>query len=139
MIDPQWLVTTSVTSLVALGGLYVNLSNNHRESKKYRSESSEFLRNISSSLDKMSNDIDELKSKNIEQDKIINITRDMSHAQLRHRLYEILRFQLSRGFTTVSDMTEIIKMYESYKQDNGNGEIEYLFNQVKKLPYDKEE
>lgn len=139
MIDPQWLVTTSVTSLVALGGLYVNLSNNHRESRKYRSESSEFLRNISDSIKTMSSDIEELKNKNIEQDNIINLTREMSHAQLRYRLYQTLRSQLERGFVTVQDMTEIVKMYESYKHDNGNGEIEYLFTQVEKLPYDKEE
>ena len=63
MFDPQWLVTTSVTSLVALGGLYVNLSNNHRESKKYRSESNEFLRNISNSITNISKDIEELKVK----------------------------------------------------------------------------
>lgn len=139
MVDPQWLVTTSVTSLVALGGLYVNLSNNHRESKKYRSESNEFLRNISNNISNISKDIEELKVKNLEQDKIINLTREMSHAQLRHRLYQNLTLQLERGYTTVADMTEIIKMYESYKHDNGNGEIEYLFNKVEKLPYDKEE
>lgn len=139
MIDPQFMLTTSVTSLVALGGLYVNLSNNHRESQKYRSESNEFLRNILNNIENLSKDIEELKNKNSEQDQMISITREMSHAQLRHRLYETLTLQLDRGFTDVSDMTEIIKMYESYKHDNGNGEIEYLFNQVKKLSYDKEE
>lgn len=49
-------------------------------------------------------------------------------------LYNALTKALKRGYTTVSEATEITKLFIAYTENGGNGEIKILYGHFDKLP-----
>lgn len=132
--DIQTLLTTSTTTLVAIGGLWVSLSKNHRESKREKRESDQYLKDISNSLSCLKSAVDEIKDQNEDQQIDIIRTKAVTDSFFRMTLYNSLTKALKRGHTTVSEATEITKLFIAYRDNGGNGEIKLLYGHFEKLP-----
>lgn len=132
--DIQTLLTTSTTTLVAIGGLWVSLSKNHRESKREKRESDQYLKDISNGLSCLKSAVNEIKDQNEAQQIDIMRTKAVTDSFFRMSLYSSLTKALKRGHTTVSEATEITKLYIAYRDTGGNGEIKLLYGHFEKLP-----
>lgn len=132
--DIQTLLTTSTTTLVAIGGLWVTLSKNHREAKKEKRESDQYLKDIADGLSCLKSAVDEIKDQNEAQQIDIMRTKAVTDSFFRMSLYNSLTKALKRGHTTVSEATEITKLFIAYRDNGGNGEIKLLYGHFEKLP-----
>ena len=132
--DIQTLLTTSTTTLVGIGGLWVTLSKNHREAKKEKRESDQYLKDISDDLSCLRSAVDEIKDQNESQQIDIMRTKAVTDSFFRMSLYNSLTKALKRGYTTVSEATEITKLFIAYRDNGGNGEIKILYGHFEKLP-----
>lgn len=137
-VDLATLISTSTATLVAIGGLWVSLSKNHREAKKERLDSNQYFKNLINSVDCMKSSIDEIKQQNEDQQIEIMKTKSVTDSFFRMSLYNSLTKALKRGHTTVSEMTEITKLYTVYRNNGGNGEIKLLFTHYEKLPIEED-
>lgn len=132
-MDLETLLTTSTTTLVAIGGLWVTLSKNHREAKKDKRESDQYLKDISDDLSCLKSTVDEIKEQNESQQIDITRTKTVTDSFFRMSLYNSLTKALKRGHTTVSEATEITKLYIAYRDNGGNGEIKLLYGHFEEL------
>lgn len=132
--DIQTLLTTSTTTLVAIGGLWVTLSKNHREAKKEKRESDQYLKDIADGLSCLKSAVGEIKDQNEAQQIDIMRTKAVTDSFFRMSLYNSLTKALKRGHTTVSEATEITKLFIAYRDNGGNGEIKLLYGHFEKLP-----
>lgn len=133
-LDIQTLITTSTTTLVAIGGLWVTLSKNHREAKKDKLESDEYLKSLVDGIACLKSSVDEIKEQNESQQIDIMRTKAVTDSFFRMSLYNSLTKALKRGHTTVSEATEITKLYIAYRDNGGNGEIKLLYGHFEELP-----
>lgn len=133
-IDLATLISTTSATLVAVGGLYISLSKNRREAKKERLDSNQYFKNLINSVDCMKSSIDEIKEQNEAQQIDIMRTKAVTDSFFRMSLYNAISKALKRGYTTVSEATEITKLFIAYRDNGGNGEIKLLYGHFEKLP-----
>lgn len=133
-VDLATIISTSTTTLVAIGGLWVTLSKNHREAKRDKRESDQYLKDIADGLSCLKSTVEEIKDQNESQQIEIVKTKTVTDSFFRMSLYNSLSKSLKRGYTTVSEATEITKLFIAYRDNGGNGEIKLLYGHFEKLP-----
>lgn len=133
-VDLATIISTSTTTLVAIGGLWVTLSKNHREAKRDKRESDQYLKDIADGLSCLKSTVEEIKDQNESQQIEIVKTKMVTDSFFRMSLYNSLSKSLKRGYTTVSEATEITKLFIAYRDNGGNGEIKLLYGHFEKLP-----
>lgn len=136
--DLETLLTTSTTTLVAIGGLWVSLSKNHREAKKDKLESDNHLKELISNVSCLKSSVEEIKQQNERQQVEITKTKAVTDSFFRMSLYNSLTKALQRGHTTVSEATEITKLYIAYRDNGGNGEIKLLYGHFEQLQIEED-
>ena len=89
---------------------------------------------ITSKLDDLNKDIVELK-KDVSDVKVIGGENRAGIRQTqRYRLFKEMTRDIKLGYTTLSRLNEISKLYHSYEKLGGNGEIHDLYEIYIKLP-----
>ena len=89
---------------------------------------------ITSKLDDLNKDIVELK-KDVSDVKVIGGENRAGIRQTqRYRLFKEMTRDIKLGYTTLSRLNEISKLYHSYEKLGGNGEIHDLYVIYIKLP-----
>ena len=89
---------------------------------------------IASKLDDLNKDIVELK-KDVSDVKVIGGENRAGIRQTqRYRLFKEMTRDIKLGYTTLSRLNEISKLYHSYEKLGGNGEIHDLYEIYIKLP-----
>lgn len=136
--DLETLLTTSTTTLVAIGGLWVTLSKNHREAKKDKLESDNHLKELISNVSCLKSSVEEIKKQNERQQTEISKTKAVTDSFFRMSLYNSITKALKRGYTTVSEATEITKLFIAYRENGGNGEIKLLYGHFEQLPIEED-
>lgn len=90
--------------------------------------------NILGKLNKLSDNLTDLKSEVVEVKTIgLENRAGIRHTQ-RYRLFQEMTKDIQRGYTTVSRVAEIGKLYGSYTSLDGNSEIHDLHNIYIQLP-----
>lgn len=90
--------------------------------------------NILGKLNKVSDNLTDLKSEVVEVKTIgLENRAGIRHTQ-RYRLFQEMTKDIQRGYTTVSRVAEIGKLYGSYTSLDGNSEIHDLHNIYIQLP-----
>lgn len=90
--------------------------------------------NILGKLSKLSDNLTDLKSEVVEVKTIgLENRAGIRHTQ-RYRLFQEMTKDIQRGYTTVSRVAEIGKLYGSYTSLDGNSEIHDLHNIYIQLP-----
>lgn len=133
-MDLETLLTTSTSALVAIGGLWISISKNNREAKKDRIEHTQFIQDIIEKITDLTDSVKEIKAQNEAQQQDIIKTKSVTDSFFRMELYNALTKALKRGYTTVSEATEITKLFIAYTENGGNGEIKILYGHFDKLP-----
>lgn len=131
--DMLTVITTCVTSLVAIGGLWLNISKNNREAKKERHDYYQKQLNIYNQVDTLIKEVQVIHDKVDAQEEMMRVTKDVVNSHFRMVLFNSIKKALKRGYTTVSEAIEINKLYMIYKNNGGNGEIKLLFTKYDKL------
>lgn len=130
------LMTTiggAVTTLSTCVGIYMTIRKQIHESKEERTQLLKHQVNVSSTLDKLTKDVEYLVNDNASQQKQIEATESFAKSHFRMELYSVLVRALERGYTYVDEATEIAKMYTIYHNNGGNGEIKMLYGKYDKL------
>lgn len=122
-----------VASIVGITTAWGNIAKFISESRKANLEASEMREKTLEVLGRVSKDIEELKEQNKYQQALIDESWKLSKSHYRMTLFGQIAKALKRGHTTVDEATEITKMYDLYKKNGGNGEVEILFNKFDKL------
>lgn len=131
--DMLTVITTCITSLVAIGGLWLNISKNNREAKRERQEYYQKQLNIYNQVDSLIKEVQCIHDKVNTQEEMMRVTKDVVNSHFRMVLFNSITRALKRGYTTVSEAVEISKLYMIYKNNGGNGEIKLLFTKYDKL------
>lgn len=98
------------------------------------SQSKKSTENIMGKLSNLSDNMIDLKSEVVEVKTIgLENRSGIRHTQ-RYRLFQEMTHDIELGYTTVSRVAEIGKLYESYTSLDGNGEIHDLHEIYIKLP-----
>ena len=97
------------------------------QSKKHTNE-------ILNRLDEMTEKIHSLQIEVSETREIGLDNRDGIQKTQRFRLYDSMSQEIYRGFTTTENVREFGKLYESYTNLGGNGEIHDLHDVYLQLP-----
>lgn len=137
--DMLTIITTCVTSLVAIGGLWLNISKNNREAKKERQDNYQKQVNIYNQVDTLIKEIQVIHDKVDAQEEVMRVTKDVVNSHFRMVLFNSIKKALKRGYTTVSEAIEINKLYMIYKNNGGNGEIKLLYTKYDKLKMEDDE
>lgn len=137
--DMLTIISTCVTSLVAIGGLWLNISKNNREAKKQRQDNYQKQLNIYNQVDTLLKEIQVIHDKVDAQEEMMRVTKDVVNSHFRMVLFNSIKKALKRGYTTVSEAIEINKLYMIYKNNGGNGEIKLLFIKYDKLKMEDDE
>lgn len=131
--DMLTVITTCITSLVAIGGLWLSISKNNREAKRERQEYYQKQLNIYNQVDNLIREVQCIHDKVDTQEEMMRVTKDVVNSHFRMVLFNSITKALKRGYTTVSEAIEISKLYTIYKNNGGNGEIKLLFTKYDKL------
>lgn len=75
---------------------------------------------------------DETKHKAITND--IEMLKESNRAILHGQLFDLCIMYLSRGYIKPVELRNLNYLYKSYRNLNGNGTIEMLFNDVSEIP-----
>ena len=137
--DMLTIISTCVTSLVAIGGLWLNISKNNREAKKERQDNYQKQVNIYNQVDTLLKEIQVIHDKVDAQEEVMRVTKDVVNSHFRMVLFNSIKKALKRGYTTVSEAIEIHKLYMIYKNNGGNGEIKLLYTKYDKLKMEDDE
>lgn len=89
---------------------------------------------ITSKLSDINKEITELKKDVSDVKKIGGDNRDGIRQTQRYRLFKEMTRDIKLGYTTLSCLNEISKLYHSYEMLGGNGEIHDLYEIYIKLP-----
>ena len=89
---------------------------------------------ITNKLSDLNKDITELKKDVSDVKEIGKENRDGIRQTQRYRLFKEMTRDIKAGYTTLSCLNEISKLYHSYEKLGGNGEIHDLFVIYIKLP-----
>ena len=89
---------------------------------------------ITSKLSDINKDITELKQDVSDVKAIGKENRDGIRQTQRYRLFKEMTRDIKLGYTTLSRLNEISKLYHSYEKLGGNGEIHDLYEIYIKLP-----
>ena len=89
---------------------------------------------ITSKLSDINKDITELKQDVSDVKAIGKENRDGIRQTQRYRLFKEMTRDIKLGYTTLSRLNEISKLYHSYEKLGGNGEIHDLYVIYIKLP-----
>lgn len=89
---------------------------------------------ITSKLSDINKDITELKKDVSDVKEIGKENRDGIRQTQRYRLFKEMTRDIKAGYTTLSRLNEISKLYHSYEKLGGNGEIHDLYVIYIKLP-----
>ena len=82
---------------------------------------------ITSKLSDINKDITELKKDVSDVKEIGKENRDGIRQTQRYRLFKEMTRDIKAGYTTLSRLNEISKLYHSYEKLGGNGEIHDLY------------
>lgn len=125
MINP-WVSDAVV--IAAIGGVVSIIT------ARITSQSKKSTENILGKLGKLSDNLVDVKSEVVEVKAIgLENRAGIRHTQ-RYRLFQEMTHDIERGYTTVSRVAEIGKLYGSYTSLDGNGEIHDLHEIFIKLP-----
>ena len=125
MINP-WVSDAVV--IAAIGGVVSIIT------ARITSQSKKSTENILGKLGKLSDNLVDVKSEVVEVKAIgLENRAGIRHTQ-RYRLFQEMTHDIELGYTTVSRVAEIGKLYESYTSLDGNGEIHDLHEIYIKLP-----
>lgn len=114
--------------IAAIGGIVSVITTRISANSKKNAE------NILGKLSKLSDDLIDLKSEVVEVKTIgLENRAGIRHTQ-RYRLFQEMTKDIQRGYTTVSRVAEIGKLYGSYTSLDGNSEIHDLHNIYIQLP-----
>ena len=89
---------------------------------------------ITNKLFDLNKDITELKKDVLDVKEIGKENRDGIRQTQRYRLFKEMTRDIKAGYTTLSRLNEISKLYHSYEKLGGNGEIHDLYVIYIKLP-----
>ena len=89
---------------------------------------------ITNKLSDLNKDITELKKDVSDVKEIGKENRDGIRQTQRYRLFKEITRDIKAGYTTLSRLNEISKLYHSYEKLGGNGEIHDLYVIYIKLP-----
>ncbi len=89
---------------------------------------------IANKLSDLNKDITELKKDVSDVKEIGKENRDGIRQTQRYRLFKEMTRDIKAGYTTLSRLNEISKLYHSYEKLGGNGEIHDLYVIYIKLP-----
>lgn len=89
---------------------------------------------ITNKLSDLNKDITELKKDVSDVKEIGKENRDGIRQTQRYRLFKEMTRDIKAGYTTLSCLNEISKLYHSYEKLGGNGEIHDLYVIYIKLP-----
>lgn len=89
---------------------------------------------ITSKLSDINKEITELKKDVSDVKEIGKENRDGIRQTQRYRLFKEMTRDIKAGYTTLSRLNEISKLYHSYEKLGGNGEIHDLYVIYIKLP-----
>lgn len=89
---------------------------------------------ITNKLSDLNKDITELKKDVSDVKEIGKENRDGIRQTQRYRLFKEMTRDIKAGYTTLSRLNEISKLYHSYERLGGNGEIHDLYVIYIKLP-----
>lgn len=89
---------------------------------------------ITNKLSDINKDITELKKDVSDVKEIGKENRDGIRQTQRYRLFKEMTRDIKAGYTTLSRLNEISKLYHSYEKLGGNGEIHDLYVIYIKLP-----
>lgn len=89
---------------------------------------------ITNKLSDLNKDITELKKEVSDVKEIGKENRDGIRQTQRYRLFKEMTRDIKAGYTTLSRLNEISKLYHSYEKLGGNGEIHDLYVIYIKLP-----
>ncbi|HFI0448268.1 TPA: hypothetical protein ACGOY6_000467 [Streptococcus suis] len=64
----------------------------------------------------------------------VETLKNSSRSSRRYLLYKDLETAIERGWTTLEERREIVKLFDSYKILGGNGEIETMYQVYIQLP-----
>lgn len=127
-------VISSVVAVVgSIAGVWISIAKHRKESRNERNELLKQQEYVAQTLERIVVDIEELKTQNQIQQSEIESSKEFTKSHFRIGLYNLLTMAMERGYTYVSEATEITKMYAIYKKYGGNGEIELLYHKYDKL------
>lgn len=89
---------------------------------------------ITNKLFDLNKDITELKKDVLDVKEIGKENRNGIRQTQRYRLFKEMTRDIKAGYTTLSRLNEISKLYHSYEELGGNGEIHDLYVIYIKLP-----
>ena len=89
---------------------------------------------ITNKLSDLNKDITELKKDVSDVKEMGKENRDGIRQTQRYRLFKEMTRDIKAGYTTLSRLNEISKLYHSYEKLGGNGEIHDLYVIYIKLP-----
>ena len=89
---------------------------------------------ITNKISDLNKDITELKKDVSDVKEIGKENRDGIRQTQRYRLFKEMTRDIKAGYTTLSRLNEISKLYHSYEKLGGNGEIHDLYVIYIKLP-----
>lgn len=98
------------------------------------SQSKKNADNIINNLDAVKDEMLNIRSELVENKEIGLANRSGLKYIQRYRLYAEMTIDIKAGYTTVSKLSEIGKLFESYSDLDGNGEIHDLHEVYIKLP-----
>lgn len=101
---------------------------------KITSQSKKNADNIINNLDSVKDEMLNIKSELVENKEIGLANRSGLKYIQRYRLYAEMTIDIKAGYTTISKLSEIGKLFESYSNLDGNGEIHDLHEIYIKLP-----
>lgn len=89
---------------------------------------------ISEKITNLNGDVSEVKKNVSVVMEIGKENRDGIRQTQRYRLFKEMTRDIKLGYTTLSRLNEISKLYHSYEKLGGNGEIHDLYEIYRKLP-----
>lgn len=136
---PEWLTDTAVltTIITACTGLLTVLINKIFE--WHASKSRAVLEEISGTLGTLKEQVDGIDQRTVEINHQNDVIQDGTRRIQRYRLYQDLKKEVIKGYTTLDHFRELSILFESYKNLGGNGEVEALFDKYKELPIREED
>lgn len=125
MIGP-WI--SDAVIIAAIGGVVSIITS------KITSQSKKNADNIINNLDAVKDEMLNIKSELVENKEIGLANRSGLKYIQRYRLYAEMTADIKQGYTTIGKLAEIGKLFESYSDLDGNGEIHDLHEVYIKLP-----
>ncbi|MBF8970151.1 hypothetical protein [Streptococcus sp. NLN76] len=123
---------TILGAVVALLGGISRLIAESRENRRYNEKTSD-------NIEKIKSDVEQIKSTADVNSELIAKTANGTKTLHRYRLFHDMQADIIKGYTTLERKREIAKLFESYKNLDGNGEIELLYHEFLELPLKGEE